>query len=61
MKPIETVILHNGREVLAKRTMGELWAVTYANETQAKRKIEQLGPGWTLTGFRPYYVTRERL
>ena len=52
----KTIQLNNGLVVLAKTYEGKLCAVTYANRTQAYRKAEQLGAGWTVYGLRPFYV-----
>jgi len=51
-----TVKLNNGRTVLAKLYQGQPCAVTYNNRSQAERKAAQLGVGWAVFGFRPFYV-----
>ncbi len=57
-----TVELRNGTVVKAKKDRdGRLWAVTYANVTQANKAAEKLGPGWEVCGLRPYFVRRARL
>jgi hypothetical protein len=55
-----TVKLNNGRIVLAKLYKGEPSAVTYANRTQAYAKVALLGPGWAVTGHRPFYVALQQ-
>jgi hypothetical protein len=55
----KTVKLRCGRVVLAKDVHGEPYPVTYSNLTQAKRKVAELGSGWSvlrLPGSRPIYV-----
>lgn len=57
-----TVELRDGRVVKAKADRdGRLWAVTYANLTQANKAAEKLGSGWEVCGRRPSYVRRSRL
>ena len=51
-----TVKLNNGRIVLAKVYKGHPSAITYVNRTQAERWAAQLGAGWAVFGFRPFYV-----
>lgn len=53
--------LNNGMTVLAKMYEGEPYAVTYANRTQANKKVTALGPGWHVgRGLgRAFYVVRE--
>jgi hypothetical protein len=51
-----TVKLNNGRIVLAKLYKGHPSAITYVNRTQAGRKARELGEGWAVFGFRPFYV-----
>lgn len=53
-----TTILNDGRVVLGKRYKGTICACTYANKTQARRKVEQLGPDWAVAASLcpPYYV-----
>ena len=48
MSQVPTTRLNNGMEVLAKQYKGELYAVTYANRTQAFRKARELGKGWAV-------------
>lgn len=57
---LPTFTLRGNVVVLAKadRT-GRLHPVTYANRTQANAKVEALGPGWYVSGRRPFYATRE--
>lgn len=51
MKTINTVTLRNGVQVLAKSYHDEFCAVTYANRTQAYKKVEKLGMEWAV--YRP--------
>ena len=53
----KTFELSDGRRVLAQLWKGELYPMTYANLTQARRAVEKLGPQWRVTGKRPYYAT----
>jgi hypothetical protein len=54
-----TVSLRSGLVVKAKADRdGRLWAVTYANVTQAKKAAEKLGAGWQVYGLHPFYVGR---
>lgn len=55
-----TTQLRNGIEVLAKATKtGFVHPVTYANLTQAQRKVEKLGAGWKVVGIgRPFFVAK---
>lgn len=56
---METYKLNNGREVLAKTTKHGQWPITYANRTQAEKKLAEMGEGWTIYhGGRPFYVVR---
>ena len=56
-----TVMLNNGREVLAKIYYGELFAVTYSNRMQAYKKAAQLGAPWTVFHWgRPFYVGQDK-
>ena len=56
-----TVTLRSGAVVLAKPYHGDLYAVTYANRTQAEKKVADLTAAgakcavWRGTG-RPFYV-----
>lgn len=51
-----TTKLNNGVEVLAKVIKGEVWAVTFANRTQAQNAAAKFG-GWVWQGMgRPFYV-----
>jgi hypothetical protein len=43
-----TCRLSDGTEVLAKRYKHYIMPVTYANRTQAVRKLAQLGVGWRI-------------
>jgi hypothetical protein len=51
-----------GAEVLAKEYEGELVPVTYANRTQAEKKVGSLGAGWDVyKGLgRPFYITKKQ-
>jgi len=55
-----TTRLNDGRTVLAKMYEGEPYAVTYANRTQAAKRVALLGPGWYVgRGLgRPFYVVK---
>lgn len=62
---ILTTQLGDGRIVLGKiykgectSAHGEVISIKYANRTQAKRKVMQLGEGWIVTGRYPFYVTK---
>jgi len=58
---VGTVVLRSGAVVLAKPYNGELTSVTYANRTQAEKKVAELTAGgvkcyvWQGRG-RPFYV-----
>ena len=56
-----TVTLRDGRKVLARPDRdGRLWAVTYANLTQARKKAAELGAGWFVADMRrPFLVVKE--
>lgn len=58
----QTVTLRDGREVLAKAGYGkQLWPVTYANRTQAHKKLAALGPGWFVADVRrPFLIIKEK-
>jgi len=52
-----TTTLNNGITVLGKDYKGRVCALTYANLTQAQKKADELGAGWTVYHFgRPFYV-----
>ncbi len=58
---METVALNNGLPVLARQRAGELTALSYANETQARACAARLGVAWTTFHpplSRPWYVCR---
>lgn len=59
--PILTTQLRSGRTVLAKVYECFTMAVTYANRTQAQKKVARLGDEWEVykgTG-RPFYVAKK--
>lgn len=60
IKKIPTTLLVDGREVLARTLdpINGLYPVTYANLKHAKEMQEKLGYRWTITGNRPYYITK---
>lgn len=59
MNEVLTVKIRGGMwEVLAKQTKYGPTAVTYANLSQARRRLDQLGPGWAIYGHYPFYVGR---
>jgi hypothetical protein len=59
--PILTIQLRSGRTVLAKVYECFTMAVTYANRTQAEKKVAQLGDNWEVfKGIgRPFYVAQK--
>lgn len=60
MSDILTVTLGR-REVLAKWSNNDLSPVTYANRTQARKRVDKLGTGWDVFHPRrggPFYVAR---
>lgn len=54
--------LNNGFSVLAQMHHGRVWAVTYANRTQAYKKQAELGTDWSVRQFmgRPFYVVYDK-
>ena len=61
MNPLTCKLGSSNIEVLAKPYHGEPYPVTYANRTQAERKLVEMGPGWYIrhTG-RPFYIAKEK-
>lgn len=60
MSEILTVKLRNGVTVLAKMYEGSLYAMTFANRTQAANRAAALGPDWEVRHFgRPFWVVKK--
>jgi hypothetical protein len=48
MNTILTMINSRGRTVLAKESVCGLFPVQYVNNTQAAKKLSQMGDGWEI-------------
>ncbi len=55
-----TVTLNDGTEVLAQIIDGAIFAVTYANRTQARKRLSTMPPGWFIhQPNRVFYVAKQ--
>ena len=59
--PVLTTTARGGITVLAKmsKVIG-LMAVTYANRTQAQRKVDALGAGWHVSAQWPFLIVKSK-